>query len=251
LNNLNEREKTFREYVPEKEPEAEAGKAVISIVLRDLETTTGLKHFSRTLDRWNQVLLIYHQLVSSESPEEIELLEVQHGSIDVIINIDIKVALDLAVVMTIGYKAFRTFLEYRLRNQQILANVPSNKKVQELEKKAEALLLDGIRETVEDTVREQHAQRKAEDTGITGHGIDAAVKRISGLIADQIIRGNEVKLLNSAPDEDGENEAAEELKNQATTVQRLLKTADSADLKLLTTKYELPDEDERVPEKKK
>lgn len=66
---LKSREEMFRLYVPNTEGENTEG-AILSVILKDLETISSLKKFARTLDRWNQALLLFHQLVKSDSPKE-------------------------------------------------------------------------------------------------------------------------------------------------------------------------------------
>ncbi len=245
---LRARESTFREYIPsDDEDENIANKeAIMSVILKDMETITSLLKFAKTLERWNQVLLLFHQLVKSESPKEIGLVEVQNGSIDVIVNIDIDVAVDFIVVLTAGYKAFRAFLDYKLRKEEILIGFPTNKKLQDLEKKSEAIMLDAIKEEIESKIRELHKLRKGNDRKISSTGIDASVPRISGLLTDQIIKGNEVKMLTAAKPVEGEEEKVdegEELREQAQQIRKLRKQLSQADTKLLITKYKLPHDD--------
>ena len=120
--------------------------------------------------------------------------------------------------------------------------LPGNKKLQDLEKRAESLLLDGIREEIETKIREQHKLRKAKDRKISSAGIDAAVPRISGLLTDQIVKGTEVKLLTAPKQVEGEDDRSdegEELGEQTKQIRKLRKQISATDTKLLTTKYEL------------
>ena len=136
-------------------------------------------------------------------------------------------------------------MDYKLKKEEILSGFPGNKKLHDLEKKAESLLLDGIKEEIEAKIRELHKLRKSQDRNISAAGIDAAVPRISRLLTDQIIKGNEVKLLTPPKPIEGEDvqpEDGNELKEQAKQIRKLRKQLSPSDTKLLTAKYELPDE---------
>lgn len=69
--------------------------AVISFIFKDINTTSNLKNFAKVLNRWNRTLHIYHQLVSSKKPKDIELVNIQNGSLDVVLNMNIDVAMNL------------------------------------------------------------------------------------------------------------------------------------------------------------
>ena len=81
---------TFSKYVSKEENKLSIEElAIVSLVFKDLQSTGNLKEFAKVLHLWNRTLLIYHTLLKSESPDEITLVEIQNGSIDVIFNIDI------------------------------------------------------------------------------------------------------------------------------------------------------------------
>lgn len=245
-NDLKAREKTFREYISTDDEKTAADDAIMSVILKDVETITSLKKFAKTLERWNQALLLFHQLVKSKSPKEIGLVEVQNGSIDIIVNIDVDVAVDFIVVLTAGYKAFRAFLDYKLKKEEILSGFSGNKKLLELEKKQESLMLDGIKEEIETKIRELHKLRKKEDKNISAEGIDAAVPRISSLLSDQIVKGNEVKLLTAPKPVDGEDvqiDGRDGLNDETKQIRKLRKQLNPNDTKMLKAKYELPEEE--------
>jgi hypothetical protein len=104
---LNQVKITFDKYVSDDdEYDSEQEQAVMSLVFKDLESTGSLKEFSKVLHRWNRTLLIYHTLLKSESPEEISLVEIQNGSIDVIFNIDFDIAVDLTELIKTGLKVY-------------------------------------------------------------------------------------------------------------------------------------------------
>ena len=81
----------------------EQGVAMISIVFREQKTISNLPEFTKTLKAWNRTLPLYHQLLKSEPPEDIQIVEVQNGSIDFIINLDVNVGMDLADLFKLGF----------------------------------------------------------------------------------------------------------------------------------------------------
>lgn len=85
---------TFNRYRKEGEDsQADEGRAVMAVVLRDRESIGNLKSFARSVEKWNKTLFMYHQLVSGEPPKEFRILEVQDGSIDIIFDIKADVAI--------------------------------------------------------------------------------------------------------------------------------------------------------------
>lgn len=245
--------KTFSVYISEESGlEASDDKAILAIIFKDLETITSLKKFARTLERWNRTLLIYHQLVSSQSPEDIELLEVQNGSIETIINVDVSVAVDLAALITVGLKVFGAYLVYKSKVHEIVSNYMGNKKLLAQEKERETLLLDNVKEAIKDKLKEQHKLRKKADKNIDGTSLDTRYEQVSSLITEQIVKGNEVKLLSAPkPESEEENEESSEeitqsreLKEQNQQVRILRNKLTQSDVKLLLEKYEVKEEED-------
>lgn len=123
-------------YVDSDPVETDANKALVSLVFKDEKTTGGLLEFSKVLGRWNRTLLIFHGLIKSESPEEINLSEVQNGSIDVIFNIDFDVAIDLTELIKTGFQVYGAYLLYKSEKaKEIIASYMGNKKTNRFRKK--------------------------------------------------------------------------------------------------------------------
>ncbi len=251
-NDLEALKKTFSIYVKdESEKTASDDKSILAIIFKDLETITSLKKFARTLEKWNRTLLIYHQLVSSQSPEDIELLEVQNGSIETIINIDINVAVDLVGLINVGLKVFGAYLLYKSKVHEIVSTYMGNKKLLAHEKQTETLLLDNVKEAIKETLKEQHKLRKKEDSNIDGTSLDTKYEQVSSLITEQIIKGNEVKLLSAPkPETEEENEESSEenvlsreLREQTQRVRNLRNKLTEGDVKLLLEKYEIKEDE--------
>jgi hypothetical protein len=228
--------------------------AIMAIVFRDLSTIKSLKKFARALDKWNRTLFIYHQLVTSESPADIEIVEIQNGSIDVVFNIDANVAIDLAQVFKIAFFMFSAYLTYKTNLHQIIPDaLMGNKKMIEIEDSREKLLLEEIKAEVIKKLKEQHKERRRTDKNIDTTSLTSKYEEISSIVLDHIVKGNDIKLL-SAPKDESENtddentsvktDLSRELRDKSQEVQSLMNQLPASDVKLLAEKYEIKDETE-------
>jgi hypothetical protein len=231
-------------------------KAIMAIIFRDFETIKSLKNFARVLERWNRTLLIYHQLVSSASPKDIELLEIQNGSIEVIFDIKADVAIDLVEVFRMGLYAFGMYLSYKAKLHEIIPTFLKNKKLLDLEKTRETIMLDSVKDEVAKKLLEQHKLNKKTDKAINNESIDTKIEQVSSLITEQIIKGNELKLLSAPQQEDEEVIEGEvvpnpsrELRDKSQQIRTLLKQLDEKEVKLLADRYGIKDDDENESHK--
>lgn len=157
---------------------------------------------------------------------------------------------DLAKIFDIALKSFMLYLAYRAEIHKIIPSVLANRRLDELEEERQQIMLDGIREEIRTALVEQHNERKAADARINDEGIDVKLDQVEGHIADQIIRGNEVKLLAAAPSEvedDDETSSTEEknreLRDGFQKVRKLRKSLNENDVKQLLTAYKQKDPD--------
>ena len=242
-------------YVPDSSKyETEANAGIISLIFKDLQTVGNLKEFSKALSRWNRTLLFYHSLLKSESPKEINLLEIQNGSIDVIFNIDLDVAIDLTGLMKTGMQVYGAYLLYKSKiAKEIILSYMGNKKLIEGEEERGELMLDNIKDSVKKLVHEQHKKRLKEDKKIDKTSIDVKIEEISQIITDHIIKGNEMKFLNppivELPEE-GPEEGSEEIKDIGTELRIITaltreyyKKLNADQKQLLLDKYIIKDDD--------
>jgi len=223
-------------------------RATLSIIFRDEDSIHGLKSFSQALARWNRTLLIYHQLVTSESPEDVSLVTIQEGSLDVIFNIDVKVAIDLSEVIKIGLLAYGAYLGYKGKVADIVAAYFGNQKLLKQEQERDDLLLANIKEAVKGKLQEQHRERRKTDKNIENTSLTTKYEQVAAHITEQIIKGNEIRLLSApqeseASTEDGADapDIARELREKNREVRLLADELSEDDRKLLTTRYEVKD----------
>lgn len=229
------------------------GNALISIIFKDLKSTGTIKEFTKSLDKWNRALLIYYTLLKSDSPEEIDLIEIQNGSIDVVCNIDFDVSLDLTKLVMRGLAVYSAYLLYKSKAaKEIIASYMGNKKLIATEKEREKLMLLNIHETLKNTINEQHKENLKKDKKISKESVEKKIDEVSKVIAEHIIKGNEIKLLTyNTEDEKQENDSnentkqlAEKLRESTSIVRERFNLLETDDKQLLLETYTIKDDDE-------
>lgn len=120
-------------------------KAIVSIVFKHEKTITNLKEFTKNLHNWNRIIPVYHQILSSTSPEDIKIVNVQNGSIDFLVNLNFDFAINLAEIFEVGFKAFLSYLGYKKMIKPIVEGYLGNKKLIDGEKEREKELIMRIK----------------------------------------------------------------------------------------------------------
>lgn len=242
---LNRLKGIFQNYADFEQQEINSEEyAVISLIFKDLKTTTSLKEFSRVLNKWNRTLLIYHQLLTSEASKDIEIVEVQNGSINVLVNIDLDIAVDLVELIKLGFKVFGGYLLYKSKAKEIIATYFGDKVLIAQEKKREDAMLENIHKAIEAKILEQNKAAKKDDKAIDGTAIKVKVKDVADILSEHIVKGNDIKLL-TAPEEYEElEEEAEEIRLTSISNRRALKELPKEDRVKLIEKYEIIEKDE-------
>lgn len=248
---LNTDAEFLSKYTSKETVKVDSEKAFMSLVFKDLKSTGSLKQFSKVLHRWNRTLLLYHTLLKSESPEEISLVEIQNGSIDVIFNIDFDIAIDLTEVIKTGLKVYGVYLLYKAElGKKIIAGYFGNKKLLKNEEERDKLLLENVKEAVKSELTAQHKERLAEDKKIDKAGADKKIDEISDEIVSHIVKGNEVKFLNPPTieedevDDEGDEDLPEDLRKSSAVVRDRFKKLRPEDQQLLLDRYTKKDDEE-------
>jgi hypothetical protein len=169
--------------------------AIIAIVFNEHRTITNLKEFTKTVNAWNRVLPIYHQLLKSESPEDVQIVEVQNGSIDFVVTLDIDVALNLVDLFKVGFEVLAAYLSYKKMIKPIISSYYGNKKLISQEEEREKLLLENIGAAINQKIDEQHKQAKKADDAVDSTSIPKKLEQVTNLISSHIVKGNDMKLL--------------------------------------------------------
>lgn len=222
--------------------------ALVSVDFKAEKTISNLKRFTKSLNAWNKILHVYHQLVKSDPPEDIRIVEIQNGSIDVIINVDVDVAIDLAEVIKICLKAFGAYLTLKKIAMPMAETYSGNKELEKLDVKRDALMLDNIGKAVRAAITKQHKSAKKIDKKIDGTAIPKKTEQVAALITSHIIQGNDVRLL-ALPKPDDEDDPSEypnqdlinDLGVESSSVRRQLGMADKEEKQKLLNYYPEPD----------
>lgn len=220
-------------------------KAIISIIFKNKKTITDLKEFTNNLQNWHKTLPIYHQILSSSSPVDIEIVNVQNGSIDLLVNLNIDLAIKLVDIFEIGFKTFLTYLTYKKMLKPIVEGYMGNKKLIKGEKARENELINNIGGAIRHKIFAQHKEALKRDKKILKNSnkmIDEVVK----LVTSHILKGNDFKLLalpinGESEGVENENNQSQELRMISTQVKQAVKSLPQADMKQLLVKYKEPD----------
>jgi hypothetical protein len=247
-NLLEKRRAVFAPYIEDvTSPSDSSESAVLALVLKDLETVRSLKKFTRALHQWNVTLSIYHQLLSSTSPEDIGLLGVQSGSIDIVFNVDVNVGINLVEVMKLGLEVFGAYLLYKSRVHEIVLSYHGNRKLVAAEKQREEDMLDNVRQAIHNRISEQHKAQKKKDSHISNESVPKKIDEVAETLTQHIIRGNEIRLLSAPVDtaqhedeasNDNEPKTARELREKTREVEFLRKQLPEKERKQLLAKFE-------------
>ena len=171
------------------------GLATISIVFKEQRTISSLGQFTKTLRAWNRALPIYHQLLKSKPPEDTEIVEVQNGTIDLVVNLDVAVAMDLVKLFTLGFEVFGAYLTYMKIARPIIDTFHGNKKLIGMEDEREKLLLDNIGIAVKNEITRQHSKARKSDKEIDKTSVSKKAEVVTKLVTSHIVKGNDIKLL--------------------------------------------------------
>jgi hypothetical protein len=197
---------------------AEDNKAVMSIIFNEQRTISNLGRFSKTIAAWNLALPLYHQLIKSDPPEDVQLVEIQNGSIDLIVNLNVNIAIDMAGLFKVGFKVFAAYLSYKKMIKPIIDSFHGNKKLIAQEDEREVLLLENIGEAVRAELVKQHKKAKKADKFVDVTSVEKKIDIVTNLVTSHIVRGNDLRLL-ALPEPAGDSDTipayAEDLREQS------------------------------------
>lgn len=202
------------------------------------------KSLSGSLSKWEKVFSMYQLLVKSSAPEEVKLLSFQDGSLDIVTNIDINVAIDLTEIFKYAFMAFSGYLSYKTAFKPISDKFFNNEKLESLQKETEKEILDNILLTVQSKLLEQHEEKIKKDERISTESVPKKIDYISKVITEHVINGNDVKLLIDSSDNEEVTELKEDLSKETINVKRSIKKLGSSEIKLLCETYNLKSEED-------
>lgn len=215
--------------------------ALVSIILKDAPTISSLKELTRTLQAWNRVLPLYHRLLKSESPEDVRLVQVQNGSIDFIVNLDVDVAVNLAEIFATGFKCYAAYLAYKKILKPITDTYYGNKKLITGEEERDKELLNNIGVAIEGRIKQQHEE--AQKRGVKSLHPDKMIEQITNLVTSHIVRGNDIKLISlpttaePTPEETEANQKKIDLRDASIEAKNARRALPPDDMKKLLEMY--------------
>ncbi len=240
-------EKVFSKYIDNNYDDKQSEhQALISLVFRDIKSTSNIKQFSKALNKWQTALTAYQRLISSSS-SEISLVTIQQGSIDVVLNMDVNIAIDLNELIKFGVKAFGAYLVFKSKVIfEIRDAIKNSPKIEQPAKEMESILLDDILNSVKRQLKQQHEKNLKTDDKIEKTSIDSKIEKVSKVIVDHIIKGNEVKYLNP-PNVKNKNEenldSGQELTKLLAETKENYRKLSEPDQKLLLEKFSIKEDE--------
>lgn len=169
--------------------------AIFALIFNNESSFNNLKSLSFELKNWDKGLFIYQQIVSDETPKAFEIIEVEQGSVEVILNLAFDVAEKLVDLFKTGLETYGAYLAYKtLIHENLIATFKDNKKLIALEEEREKLLLQNVRDAVRSEIKKQAKKGKKHEA------LEKKIEEVTKLVTEHIIKGNTIKLL-SAPEE--------------------------------------------------
>lgn len=235
------------------EIEASEDKAIVSVIFKEEQTISNLKTFTKTIATWNRILPVYHQILKSSSPSDIEIIEIQNGSVDFLFNFDFDIALNLTELFNEGFKYFLAYVSYKTMSKPISQTFFGNKELEEKQQDIENGMLDNIEIAIAQKITEQYETAKENDDKLPTNASKMIIE-VAKLVSSHIIKGNDLKLLSTplANEEESDEESDEsktdlknEIKEVSSKVRKALKQLPEEEIKKLLERYgDLPEEDE-------
>lgn len=169
--------------------------AIFAIIFNNDTSFNNLKTLSFELKNWDRGLFIYQQIISDETPKAFEIIEIDQGSIDVVINLIFDVGEKLLELFKTGFEVYGSYLAYKtIVYDNLIKSYRGNEQLIKSEEEREKLLLENVRTAVKEEIKKQAKKSKKQEA------LEKKIDEVTKLVTDHIIKGNSVKLL-SAPKE--------------------------------------------------
>jgi len=179
----------------------EEHRAILSIDFKHETTIGSLRTFSNTLKNWDRTLHIYHQLLSSKSPQDIQLVEIESGSIDIVLNVDFNIAKSIIELFTAGLGAFTAYLLWKAQRTEMSKSYKGNETLHKLDEEYAKELIKNVGEAIKNELINQHLRQKKADTKLQSTSIETKYSEVVRLLKEHVVKGNEVKLISVASHE--------------------------------------------------
>lgn len=169
--------------------------AIFAIIFNNESSFNNLKALSFELKNWDRGLFIYQQVISDETPKAFEIVEIDQGSIDLVLNLIFEVGEKLLELFKTGFEVYGSYLAYKtIVYDNLVKSYRGNEQLIKSEEEREKLLLENVRTAVKEEIKKQAKKTKKHEA------LEKKIEEVTKLVTDHIIKGNSVKLL-SAPEE--------------------------------------------------
>jgi hypothetical protein len=169
--------------------------AIFAIIFNNEHSYNSLKLLSFELKNWDRGLFIYQQIISEETPKPFEIVEIDQGSIEVVLNLLFDVGEKLLDLFKTAFEVYGAYLAYKTVVHETLSkSFRGNEKLIKGEEEREQLLLENVRIAVREELKKQAKKVKKQEA------LEKKIEEVTKLVTEHIIKGNSVKLL-SAPEE--------------------------------------------------
>lgn len=169
--------------------------AIFAIIFNNENSYNSLKLLSFELKNWDRGLFIYQQIISEETPKPFEIIEIDQGSIEVVLNLLFYVGEKLLDLFKTGLEVYAAYLAYKtVVHDSLIKSYRGNEQLIKSEEEREKLLLENVRIAVREELKKQAKKVKKQEA------LEKKIEEVTKLVTEHIIKGNSVKLL-SAPEE--------------------------------------------------
>lgn len=215
--------------------------AIFAIVFNNETSFENLKNLSFELKRWDRGLFLYQQIVSDETPKGFEIIEIDQGSVEIVLNLIFEIANKLLELFKTGFEVYGAYLAYKTIVLGIIKSYRGNEQLIKSEDDREKLLLENIKKAIKDEIGKQSKKANPKNT----EAIEKKIEEVTKLITDHIVKGNSVKLLSAPTDKTEEIFKKEELvqKSFVQNNKNLQLIDEAIKLKLLSKYTEMPKDD--------
>lgn len=182
-------------YEEDKTKSLPKGKSEIALIFKHVDTTENYEELTKILAKWQTALRVYHQLISSKSPNTIVINKVDNNSIDFFLFLDTELVKNLLELFKVGFEYFGAYLTYKETIGKIIKSFRGNKKLIEGEVERESELINNVSEAIRKELQRQHKEAKTKDKNIASTSIKVSLDIVTSTIQEHIVKGNDFKLI--------------------------------------------------------
>ncbi|MDQ2718944.1 MAG: hypothetical protein M3Z26_04175 [Bacteroidota bacterium] len=209
--------------------------ALFAIIFNNVNSYSNLKTLSFELKNWDRGLFIYQQIISDETPKPFEIVEVDQGSIEVVLNVIFEVGEKLLDLFKTGFEVYAAFLAYKtVIHDNLVKSYKGNLLLIKSEEEREKLLLENVKIAIKEELNKQAKKAKKHEA------LEKKIEEVTKLITEHIIKGNSVKLISAPTDKEEILDKEEEKESFYVASKSDYKKLDEETKQLLLTEFTSP-----------